>query len=84
VNQLIAYLRENMILDFQGDLTLEMVRDFLREDDSREARVLLAKLVEDRGVNEMMIVLADCLLEVVKDRLTDDKIREQLRTYSEA
>lgn len=84
MNQLIAYLRENMILDFQGDLTLEMVRDFLKEDNSREARVLLEKLVEDRGVNEMMIVLADCLLEVVQDCLTDDRIREQLRIYSES
>ncbi len=84
MNQLIAYLRENMILDFQGDLTLEMVRDFLKEDNSREARVLLSKLVEDRGVNEMMIVLADCLLEVVQRSLSDDRIREQLRIYSES
>lgn len=84
MNQLIAYLRENMILDFQGDLTLEMVREFLKEDNSREARALLAKLVEDRGVNEMMIVLADCLLEVVQQSITDDRIREQLRSYSES
>jgi hypothetical protein len=84
VNRLIAYLRENMILDFQGDLTLEMVRDFLKEDNSREARTLLAKLVEERGVSEMMLVLADCLLEVVQERLTDDRIREQLRIYSES
>ena len=84
MNELIAYLRENMILDFQGDLTLEMVRDFLKEDNSREARTLLSKLVEERGVSEMMLVLADCLLEVVQDRLTDEKIREQLRIYSES
>ena len=31
-----------------GDLTLDMVRDFLREDESREGRALLAKLVEHR------------------------------------
>jgi hypothetical protein len=84
VNQLIAYLRENMILDFQGDLTLEMVRDFLKEDNSREARALLGKVVEERGVSEMMIVLADCLLEVVQASLSDDRIREQLRIYSES
>ena len=81
---LIAYLRENMILDFQGDLTLEMLRDFLRDDDSREARALLSKIVEDRGVNDMMIVLADCLLEVVQKAISDETIREQMQTYAES
>jgi hypothetical protein len=61
-----------------------MVRDFLRDDDSREARQLLAKLVEDRGVNDMMIVLADCLLEHVQAALTDKLLRDQLRNYSES
>ena len=84
MKQLIAYLRENMILDFQGDLTLEMLRDFLRDDDSREARALLSKIVEDRGVNDMMIVLADCLLEVVQKAVSDETIREQLQTYAES
>ena len=84
MKRLIAYLRENMILDFQGDLTLEMLRDFLRDDDSREARALLAKIVEDRGVNDMMIVLADCLLEVVQRALSDEVMKEQLRAYIEA
>ncbi len=84
MNRLIAYLREQLILDFQGDLTIEMVRDFLRDDDSRESRQLLAKLVEDRGVNDMMIVMADCLLEHVQAALTDKIIRDQLRNYSES
>ena len=84
MNQLIAYLRENLILDFQGDLTLEMVREFLKDDDSRDARTLLARLVEDRGVSEMMIVLADCLLEPTQRALNDDTVREQLRNYTES
>jgi hypothetical protein len=84
VKRLIAYLRENMILDFQGDLTLDMLREFLRDDDSREARALLAKVVEERGVNEMMIVLADCLMETVRQAATDEVMREQLGTYSES
>lgn len=84
MKRLISYLRENLILDFQGDLTLEMVRDFLRDDDTRESRQLLSKLVEERGVNEMLITLADCLLDDLKAKLSDDVIREQLRTYSES
>jgi hypothetical protein len=84
VKRLTAYLRDNLILDFQGDLTLEMVRDLLRDDDSRESRQLLSKLVEERGVNEMLITLADCLLDQTKSALSDDVIRAQLRTYSES
>ncbi len=84
MKRLISYLRENLILDFQGDLTLEMVRDFLRDEDTRESRQLLSKLVEERGVNDMLITLADCLLDEAKAKLSDDALREQLRTYSES
>lgn len=84
MKRLISHLRENLILDFQGDLTLEMVRNFLRDDDTRESRQLLSKLVEERGVNEMLITLADCLLDETKSKLSDDAFLEQLRTYSES
>ncbi|HEX2573538.1 MAG TPA: hypothetical protein VH877_28570 [Polyangia bacterium] len=84
MKQLIAYLIDNMILDFQGDLTLEMVRDFLRDDDSREGRALLAKLVEERGVNGMMITLADCLQEFIRTGINEEVVREQIRTYAES
>ena len=84
MKQLIAYLLDNMILDFQGDLTLDMVREFLREDDSREARALLGKLVEDRGVSDMMITLADCLQDYLRSGISDEVVREQIRTYAES
>jgi hypothetical protein len=84
VKQLIAYLLDNMILDFQGNLTLDMVREFLRDDDSRESRALLSKLVEDRGVSDMMITLADCLQETLKSGINEDVLREQIRTYAES
>jgi hypothetical protein len=84
VKQLIAYLLDHAILDFSGDLTLEMVRDFLREDDSPEARALLGKLVEDRGVDDMIVTLADCLQDYLRTGLNDDVVREQIRLYSES
>jgi hypothetical protein len=84
VKQLIAYLLDNMILDFQGNLTLEMVREFLRDDESRESRALLSKLVEDRGVSDMMITLADCLQDAVKTGINEDVLRDQIRTYAES
>ena len=84
MKQLIAYLLEHLMLDFDGDLTLEMVRDFLREDDSRESRALLAKLVEDHGVSDLMITLADCLKDYTRTGINDDVMREQIRTYAES
>lgn len=84
MKQLIAYLLQNMMLDFQGELTLEMVRDFLREDDSREARALLSKLVADRGVSDMMITLADCLQDSIRTGINEDVVREQVRMYAES
>lgn len=84
VNRLIDYLRQHVMIDFQGELTVAQVRELLAGDDSRDAKNLLAKLVADRKVEDMMLVLADCLLEPVQAALSDDLVREQLRTYSES
>ena len=84
VNRLIAYLRENLMLDFQGDLTVEKVRELLTGDDSRDARNLLAKVVNEGKVEDMLLVLTDVLLEVVTNALTDDVMREQLRMYTDS
>jgi hypothetical protein len=72
------------MLDFSGDLTLEMVKDFLRGDDTREGRALLAKLVKDQGVEDMVVTLADCLQEHLRTGLTDEVMREQIRLYAES
>lgn len=84
VNRLIDYLRQNLMIDFQGDLSVAMVRELLSGDDSRDAKALLAKLVADRKVEDMLVVLADCLLESVQQSLSDDLMREQLRMYAES
>ncbi len=84
MQRLIAYLLENLILDFQGDLTLDEVRDYLRDDNSQEARALLAKLVEDRGVSDMMITLADCLQDYIKVGISEQVLHDQIRTYADS
>lgn len=84
VQRLIAYLRENVLLDFQGDLSVGKVRDLLAGDDSRDAKQLLAKLVADRNVNDLMLVLADCLLEHIQAALTDEVMRDNIRLYAES
>jgi hypothetical protein len=84
VKELIRYLLENIQLDFQGEITLETVRAFLREDDSPKARRLLAKLIEDEGVDDMLITLADCLKEYLETGINEDVIGEQLAVYSDS
>ena len=84
VNRLIEYLRQHLMIDFQGDLTVAKVRELLAGDESRDAKQLLAKIVAEKSVEDMIIVLADCLLEPVQNALTDDVMRENIRMYSES
>ena len=84
VNRLIDYLRQNVIIDFGGDLSVAKVRELLAGDDSRDAKNILAKLVADKKVEDMLLVLADCLAEPTQRALTDDVMREQLRMYAES
>lgn len=84
MNSLINYLIDNLILDFQGDLSMDEVRDFLRDDKSRDAERLRSKLVEDRTTSQMMLTLADCLKEHLRTGINEDVIREQLRMYTES
>lgn len=84
MNELARYLLENAYIDFQGSITLDQVRQYLREDDSREARALLAKLIEDKGVDDLMVTIADCLKEFIRSGINEEVIRDQLMTYSES
>ena len=40
--------------------------------------------VEDRGVSDMMITLADCLQDYLRTGISDEVLREQIRTYAES
>lgn len=84
MKELARYLLQNLQLDFSGNITIEQVRQFLREDDSREARVLLSKLIEDKGVEDLLVVVADCLKDYITVGISDEIIREQLNTYGES
>jgi hypothetical protein len=84
VRELVRYLLDNAYIDFGGDLSMERVREFLRDDETREARSLLAKLIDDKGVDDLLITIADCLKDHIRVGITEDTIREQLSTYSES
>ncbi len=84
MKELVAYLIDNMYLDFQGEISLDQVRQFLRNDESREAKALLAKLIADKGVDDLLITLADCLKDHIRSGVSDEIVREQLSLYSES
>ncbi len=84
MKDLVNYLYKNLYLDFQGGITAEEVRRFLREDDSREARALLARLIEDKGVDDLMVTIADCLKEHIREGISEETLRSQLAMYSES
>lgn len=84
MRELVRYLLANAVIDFQGDITMDRVRKFLREDDSREARSLLSKLIDDKGVDEFLITIADCLKDYIQVGISEETLREQLGTYSES
>ncbi len=84
MKELARFLLQNAQIDFSGDIGIEQVRQFLREDDSREARALLGRLIEDKGVEDMLVTVADCLKEQMANGITDETIRHQLVMYSES
>jgi len=84
VKELVRYLFENLYFDFQGDITTEKLREFLREDDSREARALLSRIIEENGVDDLLITLADCLKDHIRTGVNEQQIRDQLVNYSDS
>ena len=84
MKELVKYLLDNLYFDFQGEITLDTVRGFLREDDGREARQLLSKLIEEKGVDDLLITLADCLKEHIQTGVNEKVVRDQLAMYTES
>lgn len=83
MKQLAKYLLDRMIVDFEG-IDIEEVRALLREEDSQESRALLAKLVEERGIDELAITIADCLKDHTRTGIDDACVEEQLVIFSES
>lgn len=84
MNELVEYLLKNIYIDFQGEISVEQVREFLRQDDSREARKVLSKIIEEQGVDDMLLTLADCLREHIRHGINEDVVRDQINLYAES
>ena len=84
MKELVNYLLSNLYIDFQGDISVEQLREFLREDDSREARKVLGKIIEDNGVDDLLLTLADCLREYIRTGINENVVRDQLNLYADS
>jgi hypothetical protein len=82
VNALIQYLLDRLQLEFDGEITLAQVQEFLREDAGRDAKALQAKL-QQAGVDDMLITLAACLRDRLQLGIDERVVREKLVTYAE-
>lgn len=84
MQELVQYLLKNLYLDFQGDITMEQVRQFLRQDDSREARRVLARILDEKGVDDLLLTLADCLREHLRTGINEEVVHTQLNLYADS
>ena len=84
MRELVRYLLENMYIDFQGEILLDTVRQFLRADESRESKALLQRLIQDKGVDDLLITLADCLKDNMRTGVSEEVVREQLNLYTDS
>lgn len=84
MQELVQFLLKNLYLDFQGDITMEQIRQFLRQDDSREARRVLARILDEKGVDDLLLTLADCLREHLRTGINEEVVHAQLNLYADS
>ena len=49
-----------------------------------QARKVLAKIIEEEGVDDLLLTLADCLREHLRHGINEDVVREQVNLYAES
>lgn len=84
MKELVRYLLDNLQIDFQGDITLDQVREFLQKDNSPEARALLTKLNQDGGIDDFLLTMADVLGPIVRNGIPEAVMRDQIAEYAES
>lgn len=84
MKELVRYLLDNIQIDFQGGIDLDTMREFLRKDDSHDARTLLRKLNEDGSAEDLLLTLADVLKPQITRGITDQVIRDEMIQYAES
>ncbi len=83
MDKLAVYLLEHIQLDFSG-VDFESIQKVLREDRSPLSTQLMTKLIEEKGENDLLLVLADCLKEFIAQGIDNETVKKQLTLYAEA
>lgn len=83
MNKIAKYLLERLQLDFSGDIDTEAIKQFLRDDNSPEANMLLSKIAQE-GIDDLLIVVADCLKECLAGGINETTMKQQISSYGEA
>ena len=84
MDELCSYILDHIVLDFEGEFTMEKINDMLVRDGSQVSRDLRARLIAEKGPNQFLLVLLDCLGESISDGIRKDKVEEQVRLYLDA
>lgn len=83
MDKLAKYLLERLQLDFSGDIDTEIIQQILKEENSPEANQLLSKIAQE-GLDDLLIVVADCLKECLNEGINENTMKKQLVSYAEA
>jgi signal transduction histidine kinase len=81
VRELSEYLIKHIVVDFAGEVDVDIINELLIKDGSPVAHDLRARLLADGGLDDFLIVLADCLREHVQTRVQEDAVTEQIQMY---
>ena len=84
VEKLCAYLVQHLILDFDSEVSMEVINRLLQEDEFQDAQDLRARLFAEKGPGDFLIVIADCLRDYLTEGISSAHIREQILMYLEA
>ena len=78
MNELSNYLIDNLVLDFRGDVDMETLNELLLRDGSQLAHDLRARLISQDGVDDFLLVLADCLKDFLREGISEELVTEQI------
>ncbi len=84
MDELCSYIMEHLVLDLDGDISMDSMNEMLVRDGSQLARDLRARLIAEQGPNEFLLVLVDCLRESLRDGIGEAKVLEQVKFYLDA
>lgn len=82
MEKLVQYFMENLIIDFDGDLDIEQMRQLL--DDSPASMKLIEKLQTNDDLNEFFLTMSDALREYIGTGITPEVLHREFEDYAES